>query len=219
MPDPIPKVPQNCMPAGSRLERSAGSLAIAVALIFVVAVGVYVRSLWATHRQEVRELAALNRQTAAARLYFEQSRDELASLATAADARTLAAIIAAPGSQRLLLTPLPSAPKIAQAHGFAVVSRHPDRGRIELTGLPPAPSGHVYQLSWLVPHGAPQLAALFHPAPDGWTALTPLEIPAGEKFALELSLEHDGGSVPPAGPILMATLAAPPDTSTAAGHR
>jgi Anti-sigma-K factor rskA len=189
-----------------RLWRYAGLLASGLALALVLLAALYVRSLWIEHRREVAALDSLNGQIAAARLRLAEHRREVADLAASPDAQTLVAILAAPGAQRVLLKPLPSAPAMAHAAGFLVLSRHPDRAQIDLKGLPPAPPAQTYQLWWRVPHRPPQMAALFHPERNGSSSVTPLSVPGDPTPALELTLEPGSGSVQPTTPPLMITI-------------
>jgi hypothetical protein len=212
VPAPISNPPENDA-AGAAvpcLWRYAGPLAGGLALTLVLLAGFYVRLLWIEHRQEVAALASLNRQIVSAQLRLEQHRRELADLTASSDAQTLVAILAAPGAQRILLKPVPSALARAQAAGFVVISRHPDSARVEIKGLPPAPPDHIYELWWRVPHGPPQLAALFHPARNGSASVTPLSLPHVPTPALELTLEPGTGSTQPTGPPLMATVSVTP---------
>jgi hypothetical protein len=192
------------------LWRYAGPLAGGLALTLVLLAGLYVRLLWIEHRHDVAALASLNRQIVSAQLRLAQHRREVADLTTSPDAQALVAILAAPGAQRILLKPLRSAPAMAQAAGFLVISRHPDSARVEIKGLPPAPPDHIYQLWWRVPHGPPQLAALFHPARNGSASITPLSLPHDPAPALEITLEPGNGSTQPMTPPLMATEPATP---------
>ena len=212
MPPSIPNPPEHHAAVATvpRLWRYAGPLAAGLALTLVLLAGLYVRSLWIEYRQEVAALASLNRQTAAVRLRLEQHRRAAADLATAPQAQALAAILVAPGAQRILLKPLPGAPMVALAAGFLLISRDPDRARVYLKGLPPAPPDHIYGLWWRIPHALPQLAALFHPARDGSAAVTPLSLPHDPASVLELTLEPAAGSTQRTGPPLMATAPVPP---------
>jgi Anti-sigma-K factor rskA len=81
----------------------------------------------------------------------------------------------APDSRIIHLAPLGAVPKAS-----AVLAESPIKSKAVLLvdGLPPAPSGEIYELWWIGPHGEAIKATALHPDPQGSATATLTTPPA-----------------------------------------
>jgi len=105
----------------------------------------------------------------------------------------------APDSRIIHLAPLGAVPNAS-----AVVAESPIKGEAVLlvSGLPPAPTGDIYELWWIGPHGVAIKAAAFHLDPHGAaiaSAATPpaaAHVVAGEvTLQPSQSVDQPGGTI------------------------
>jgi Anti-sigma-K factor rskA, C-terminal len=105
----------------------------------------------------------------------------------------------APDSRIIHLAPLGAAPNAS-----AVVAESAIKGEAVLLvdGLPPAPSGEIYQLWWLGPHGEATKAAAFHLDAHGAAIVTATPPPAAARaVAGEVTLQSSQSADKPGGTI------------------
>jgi anti-sigma-K factor RskA len=117
------------------------------------------------------------------------------------DAQAFRALVAHPGSRMASLGGLPAAPA---ARGRVVWNAARREAVLLATGLPSAPEGRIYE-AWVIADGAPVRAGLFRPDEAGAAvhALPRLdEVARVRTFAV--TVEPEGGSAAPTGPMVLA---------------
>lgn len=105
----------------------------------------------------------------------------------------------APDSRIIHLGPLGAVPDAS-----AVLSESVSKGEAVLlvNGLPPAPTGEIYELWWIGPHGEATKAAAFHLDPHGAAIATTTTPPAAAHVvAEEVTLQPSQGADKPGGTI------------------
>ena len=105
----------------------------------------------------------------------------------------------APDSRIIHLAPLGAVPNAS-----AVVAESAIKGEAVLlvSGLPPAPSGEIYELWWIGPHGEAIKAAAFHLDPHGGAIATATAPPAAAHVvASEVTLQPSKDDNTPGGTI------------------
>ncbi len=105
----------------------------------------------------------------------------------------------APDSRIIHLAPLGAVPDAS-----AVLAESASKGEAVLlvSGLPPAPSGEIYELWWIGPHGEAIKATAFHLDPHGAAIATATTPPAAAHVvAGEVTLQPSQGADKPGGTI------------------
>ncbi len=105
----------------------------------------------------------------------------------------------APDSRIIHLAPLGAVPNAS-----AVLAESPIKSKAVLlvNGLPPAPSGEIYELWWIGPHGEAIKATTLHPDPQGAATVTLTTPPAdAHVVAGEVTLQPSKDDSTPGGTI------------------
>jgi len=209
VPPPILDTPDhpNVHPApGGTLWRLAGPIAVMITIAASAWCVHYAYEQQVANHRAARALAAVAERLRAARLKLNQqlreSNDWQARLGLGHE---LQLILHAPDFQRILLEPPAGRARgKAGAAGFVATSRQLNRAVLAITGLPRAPRGQVYELWWVSAHRRSRPALRFYPAAQGWILVPAIPPPDEPALGVELTLEPDGGSPQPSGPVLMA---------------
>ena len=113
-------------------------------------------------------------------------------------AQTVSAALA-PDSRIIHLAPLGAVPNAS-----AVLTESPIKSKAVLLvrGLPPAPSGNIYELWWIGPHGESMKAAAFHPDSNGG-AVASIDPPPADAHVVagEVTLQPANDDKAPGGTI------------------
>ncbi len=184
----------------SPIWRGLAALAVAAALVLALLATKYAAAVRYEQITKSAAHAALSDRITSLEHDVLDAHNQVASLRQQAEVNDeTARAVLAPDSRIIHLAPLGAVPEAS-----AVVAESPIKSEAVLlvSGLPPAPTGQVYELWWIGPHGEAIKAAALHLDPHGAAVASATTPPAtAHVVAGEITLQPSQSATQPDGTI------------------
>ena len=185
------------VPRRATAGRIVGAIAASLAIVFA---SLYAREL-GRGRERAGELAALDQQNRALAARLDEQGRALAGLREAFDAQ--AEVLRLVGGPRVLTASLAPQGAVAGA-GRVLVDAGSGDAALVLSGLAPAEAGKTYELWVIRGKQAPEPAGVFAVADARGGAIRMPKVPRpSDVTAFAVSIEPQGGSSAPTGPVIL----------------